>query len=66
MNLNGLLAAEGYLRTQLCIKEVCARVAEVFAVIFIAYLWAFLGMSRVEFTDQLAPFLARPPLIAHA
>ena len=38
MNLNGLLAAEGYLRTQLCIKEVCARVAEVFAVIFIAYL----------------------------
>ena len=41
-------------------------VGKVSVVIFVAYLWALLGVSGVEFRDQLASFSARPPLVAHA
>ena len=35
-------------------------------VIFVAYLKALLGVSRMGFRGQLESLLARPPLVAHA
>ena len=32
---------------------------------FVAYLWALLGVSEMEFRDQFTPLSARTPLIAH-
>ena len=34
--------------------------------LFVAYVWALLGMFGVEFRDQLVSFSARPPLVAPA
>ena len=64
MNLNELLAVEGYLRTQLCIKGTCARVGEVFVVIFMhtsELSWACLGWGL---HISLHPFsLGHPSLL---
>ena len=40
----------------LCLGHMCRVVGKVSVVIFVAYLWAFLGVSWVEFRDQLASF----------
>ena len=40
----------------LCLGHMCRGVGKVSVVIFVTYLWAFLGVSGVEFRDQLASF----------
>ena len=69
-DFSGLLAPWYYLEKPLwllCILWVpSAAVEKVFVVIFVAYLWALLGVSTIQFRDQFACFSARPPLVAHA